>query len=194
MDKLQLTGRYLGRVFNFSFGHLHAVHFWCYQVKLPNLKLITSREQLLASLPLIIVLHRWVSYSTSKQKMAQCRGQASSAKMTSPVGKQTALACHPTQKVNKAIALYKHWFMPKRGWIESWTKSDISSTPTLVLPTLTGQKLPQNWCGKYGSKAWLNLGVAAERRRVLLGKLRWSLSRWGFGPIFLDWIVEDTFR
>ncbi len=147
MDKLQLTGWKLDRVFNFRFGHLYAEHFWCYQVKLSNLKLITSPKQLLASLTLVIALPRSVSYSTSKQKMTQCRGQASSAKMTSPVGKQTALACHPTQKVNKAIALYKHWFKPKRGWIES----DICSTPTLVLPTLTGQKLPQNWCRKYGS-------------------------------------------
>jgi hypothetical protein len=27
--------------FNFRFGHLHAEHFWCYQVKLPNLELKT---------------------------------------------------------------------------------------------------------------------------------------------------------
>jgi hypothetical protein len=30
------------------------------------------------------------------------RGQASWAKMTSPEGKLTAMACHPTKKVNKA--------------------------------------------------------------------------------------------
>jgi hypothetical protein len=41
MDKLQLTGQNLGQVFNFSFGHLHAEHSWCYQVKLPNFKLKT---------------------------------------------------------------------------------------------------------------------------------------------------------
>jgi hypothetical protein len=36
MDKIQLTGQNLGRVFNFRFGHSHAEHFWSYQVKLPN--------------------------------------------------------------------------------------------------------------------------------------------------------------
>ncbi len=56
MDKLQLTGQNLGRVFNFRFGHLHAEHFWCYQVKLPNLKLKTQSKQLLGSLPLVIAL------------------------------------------------------------------------------------------------------------------------------------------
>ncbi len=54
MDKLQLTGRYLGRVFNFRYGHLHVEHFWCYQVKLPNLKLKIRHKQLLGSLLLDI--------------------------------------------------------------------------------------------------------------------------------------------
>jgi len=31
MDKLQLTGWNLDRVFNFRSGHLHAAKFWCYQ-------------------------------------------------------------------------------------------------------------------------------------------------------------------
>jgi hypothetical protein len=31
MDKLQLTGQNLDRVFNFRFGHLHDEHFWCYK-------------------------------------------------------------------------------------------------------------------------------------------------------------------
>jgi hypothetical protein len=57
MDKLQLTGRNLGRVFNFRSGHLHVAHLWCYQVKLPNLKLKTLPKQLLGSLPLVFVLH-----------------------------------------------------------------------------------------------------------------------------------------
>jgi hypothetical protein len=56
MDKLQLTGQNLGRVFNFRFGHLHDEHFWCYQVKPPNLKLKTHPKQLLGSLPLVIAL------------------------------------------------------------------------------------------------------------------------------------------
>ncbi len=56
MDKLELTGQNLGRVFNFRFGHLHAEHFWCYQVKLPNLKLKPQPKQLLGYLPLVIAL------------------------------------------------------------------------------------------------------------------------------------------
>jgi len=43
-------------------------------------------------------VERWVSYSTSKQKMMSFRGQAGRAKMMSPGAKLTALACHPTKK------------------------------------------------------------------------------------------------
>jgi hypothetical protein len=57
MDKLQLTGQNLvGRVFNFSSGHLHAADLWCYRVKLPNLNLKTWPKQRLGSLPLDIAL------------------------------------------------------------------------------------------------------------------------------------------
>jgi hypothetical protein len=56
MDKLQLTGSNLGQFFNFRFGHLHAEHFKCCQVKLPNLKLKTQPKLLLGSLPLVIGL------------------------------------------------------------------------------------------------------------------------------------------
>ncbi len=56
MDKLQLTGRNLGRVFNFRNGGVHAVHLLCCGVKLPNLKLKTQPKQLLGSLPLDIAL------------------------------------------------------------------------------------------------------------------------------------------
>jgi hypothetical protein len=56
MAKLQLTGQNLGRVFNFRNGHVHAAHFLCYGVKLPNLKLKTQPKQLLGYLPLDIVL------------------------------------------------------------------------------------------------------------------------------------------
>jgi hypothetical protein len=55
-DKLQLTGQNLGRVFNFRNGRVHVVHFLCYVVKLPNLKLKTQPKQLLGYLPLDIVL------------------------------------------------------------------------------------------------------------------------------------------
>jgi hypothetical protein len=30
MDKLQLTGQNLDRVFNFNSVHLHVTHLWCY--------------------------------------------------------------------------------------------------------------------------------------------------------------------
>jgi hypothetical protein len=56
MDKLQLTGQNLGRVFNFRFGHLHAEHFWCNQVKLPFLKLKTRPKHFLGYLRLVIAL------------------------------------------------------------------------------------------------------------------------------------------
>jgi hypothetical protein len=56
MGKLQLAGQNLGRVFNFRSGHLHSAHFWCYQVKLPNLKLKTRPKELPGSLPLDITL------------------------------------------------------------------------------------------------------------------------------------------
>jgi hypothetical protein len=54
--QLQLTGRNLGRVFNFRFGHLQVEHFRSYQVKLPDLKLKTRPKQLLGSLLLVIAL------------------------------------------------------------------------------------------------------------------------------------------
>ncbi len=66
MDKLQLTGQNLGRVFNFRFGHLHAEHFWCYQVKLPNLKMKTRPKQLLRSLLLVIALPGQICQSYAK--------------------------------------------------------------------------------------------------------------------------------
>jgi hypothetical protein len=56
MEKLQLTGRKLGRVFNFRNGHVHAVHFICYGTKLPNLELETLPKQFLGCLPLDVSL------------------------------------------------------------------------------------------------------------------------------------------
>ncbi len=66
MEKLQLKGQNLGKVLNFRFGHLHAEHFWCYQVKLPNLKLKTQPKQLLSSLSLVIALPALASLCKSK--------------------------------------------------------------------------------------------------------------------------------
>jgi hypothetical protein len=56
VGKLQLTGQNLGRVFNFRNGRVHAVHFICNRVKLPNLKLKTRPKQLLGSLMLFFAL------------------------------------------------------------------------------------------------------------------------------------------
>jgi hypothetical protein len=56
MDKLQLTGQNLGRVFNFRSGHLLAATFLVLSVKLPNLQLKTRPKQLLGSLLLAIAL------------------------------------------------------------------------------------------------------------------------------------------
>ncbi len=69
MDKLQLTGLNLGRVFNFRFGHLHAEHFWCYWEELPNLKLKTRPKQLLGSLPLFKALNVIMLSATYKPPM-----------------------------------------------------------------------------------------------------------------------------
>ncbi len=60
MDKLQLAGQNLGRVFNFRNGGVHAAQFLCYRVKLPNLKLKTRPEQLSGFLPLDVALPIWV--------------------------------------------------------------------------------------------------------------------------------------
>ncbi len=56
MDKHQTTEQNLGWVFNFRNGNLLIEHFWCCQVKLPNLKLKTWPLQLLGYLPLVIAL------------------------------------------------------------------------------------------------------------------------------------------
>jgi hypothetical protein len=40
-----------------------------------------------------------------KQKVTSFKGQVSLAKMTSPGGKLTTLACHSTKRVNKAEEL-----------------------------------------------------------------------------------------
>jgi hypothetical protein len=56
MDKLQLTGQNLGRVFNFRSGHLHASTFLVLLVKLPNSQLKTRHKQLLGSLRIVIAL------------------------------------------------------------------------------------------------------------------------------------------
>jgi hypothetical protein len=54
--KLQPTGQNLGRVFNFRNGRVHAVHFLCYKVKLPNLNVKNWPKQLSGFLLLNIML------------------------------------------------------------------------------------------------------------------------------------------
>jgi hypothetical protein len=44
----------------------------------------------------------WLVIPDVNKTMTSFRGQASLAKMTSLGGKLTALACHPTKRVNKA--------------------------------------------------------------------------------------------
>jgi hypothetical protein len=56
MDRLQLTGQNMGRVFYFRYGRVRAVHFLCLGVKLPNLKMKTQPKQVLGSLLLDIAL------------------------------------------------------------------------------------------------------------------------------------------
>ncbi len=57
MDKLKLTGRALGRVFNFRSGCMrHTMHLRPGVAKQPNLELKTRLKQLLGSLPLVIAL------------------------------------------------------------------------------------------------------------------------------------------
>ncbi len=56
MDKLQLTGQNLGRVFKFRSGHVHVDTILVLSIKLPNLKLKTRPKQLIGSLLLVITL------------------------------------------------------------------------------------------------------------------------------------------
>ncbi len=56
MDKLQLTGRALGRVFNFRSACMHTMHLLPSVAIQPDLELKTRPKQLLGSLLLVIVL------------------------------------------------------------------------------------------------------------------------------------------
>ena len=56
MDKLQLTGRALGRVFNFRSGCMHTMHLLPRVAVQPNLELRSRPKQLLGSLLLVIAL------------------------------------------------------------------------------------------------------------------------------------------
>ncbi len=56
MDKLYLTGRALGRVFNFRSGSMYTMHLLPSVAIQPNLELKTRPKQLLGYLPLGIAL------------------------------------------------------------------------------------------------------------------------------------------
>jgi hypothetical protein len=56
MDKLELTGRALGRVFNFRSGCMQTMRLLPGVAIQPNLELKTQPKQLLGSLPLDITL------------------------------------------------------------------------------------------------------------------------------------------
>ncbi len=56
MDKLQLTGRALGRVFNFRSGCMHTIHLLPRVAIQPYLELKTWPKQFLGSLPLDFAL------------------------------------------------------------------------------------------------------------------------------------------
>jgi hypothetical protein len=63
MDKLKLTGRTLGRVFNSRRVCMHAMHLLSSVAIQPNLELKTQPKQLLGYLPLDIALPIIVYYS-----------------------------------------------------------------------------------------------------------------------------------
>jgi hypothetical protein len=69
MDKLQLAGQNLGRVFIFRSAHWHATTFLVLSVKLPNLQLKTRPKQLLGSLLFVIALPGVVAKSTRSDKL-----------------------------------------------------------------------------------------------------------------------------
>jgi len=56
MDKLQLAGWNLVRVFNSKSGCMCAKHLFCYEAKQPNLKLKTQPKQVLGYLPMAFAL------------------------------------------------------------------------------------------------------------------------------------------
>ncbi len=56
MEKLQLTGQTLGKVFNCGNACMHTMHLLPGVAIQPNLELKTRPKQLLGSLPLVIAL------------------------------------------------------------------------------------------------------------------------------------------
>ncbi len=77
MDKLQLTGRYLGRVFNSISGRIISMCLLCLLPIRPNLELQTWHKQLLGYLPLVIAFSKFMPWkmlhSPSAGFKAVCR-------------------------------------------------------------------------------------------------------------------------
>ncbi len=69
MNKLQLRGWHLGRVFNFRNARGYVLYFLCYRVKLPSIKLKTQPEQLLSSLPFDIALPGYYDFGNHKVEL-----------------------------------------------------------------------------------------------------------------------------
>ncbi len=75
MDKLQLIGWNLGRVFNSRSSCVRATQLHCFEKKLPNLMLKTWPRQLLGSLPIDIVLPGSTNYGQTEKmssKLKRC--------------------------------------------------------------------------------------------------------------------------
>jgi hypothetical protein len=82
-----------------------------------------------------------VSYSLCKQNMMSLGEQASWAKMTSPGGKVTALACHLTNKVSKAEELT--CLSTNIGFFCSNISDQVSISPTFNEQLLREKSLCQ---------------------------------------------------
>jgi hypothetical protein len=72
MDKLQLAGQNLGRVFNFRSSHLHATHLLCFHVKLPDLKVENSAQTTYTLSPVRYRTPQCYSWRTLSQYLRKC--------------------------------------------------------------------------------------------------------------------------
>jgi hypothetical protein len=74
MDKLWLTGRALGRVFNFKGGCMHhSMHLRPGVAKQPNLELKTRPKQLLGSLLLVIPFPSYPHKKLPRNRISLCQ-------------------------------------------------------------------------------------------------------------------------
>ncbi len=73
MDKLQLPGRNLGRVFNSRSSCVRSAQLRCFETKLPNLMLKTWPRQLLGSLPIDIMLSGSTNYGQTEKMSSKLK-------------------------------------------------------------------------------------------------------------------------